>query len=56
MSEPLHVVCGACGATNRMPPARLPELARRCQQTAREIGARLAGVDLARASYNHEEE
>jgi len=25
MSEPLHIVCAACGATNRVPQARLPE-------------------------------
>jgi thioredoxin 2 len=25
MSEPLHIACAACGATNRVPPARLAE-------------------------------
>ena len=25
MSEPVHIVCAACGATNRVPPARLAE-------------------------------
>jgi thioredoxin 2 len=25
MSEPLHIACAACGATNRVPPARLSE-------------------------------
>jgi DNA-binding IclR family transcriptional regulator len=29
------------GPSYRMPARRLPELARLCQQTAREIGARL---------------
>ncbi len=25
MSEPVHIVCSACGATNRVPPARIAE-------------------------------
>lgn len=25
MSDPVHIVCAACGATNRVPPARLAE-------------------------------
>src|SRR5262249_31310044 len=63
VAAPVFDTSGRCcaaltvaGPEYRMPPARLPELAHRCQQTAREICARLAGVtDPTRTGINHKE-
>jgi DNA-binding IclR family transcriptional regulator len=63
VAAPVFDTAGRCcaaltvaGPEYRMLPGRLPELARRCQQAAKEIGARLAGVSDPRLGGNHVEE
>ncbi len=51
MSDPLHVVCAACGAANRVPPARLAEEPRcgKCREPLLDGSP----VELTDQSFDH---